>query len=532
MECNNSTKTNCDCNSKFEMPEVKLPSFQDNTFNIIEFGGINNGITLNTTAFNNAINACSSAGGGKVIVPAGVWLTGSIELKNNVNLHLEKGALVLFSSNYDDFPLIVTTYEGTETVRCMSQIYGRDLENIAITGDGVFDGSGEVWRAVKKAKLTESQWNNLVTSGGVVNEKGTIWFPTVQAMNGNELVSKLLKEKSKKIEDYIPARDFLRPTLLGLSNCKKVLLDGPSFQNSPSWCLHPFCCEHITIKNIFVKNPWYAQNGDALDLESCKYANILNSLFDAGDDAICLKSGKDEAGRLRGKPSEFVRIKDCEVHHGHGAFVIGSEMSGGVKNVEISDCTFLGTDVGLRFKSTRGRGGVVENIYISNIRMKGIPGDAINFNMYYSANPSNDNFVENNIVSERTPIFRNIHIDNVVCVGANKAVHLEGLPEMPIENITLNNVVISSKQGVTISDGKNIELNNVTVVPEKGAAFTIKNGENIKADKFNCLKEVETFLQVSGEKTCNVKFTNTDTSIAKNKVSFDNGIESSVVTGI
>lgn len=514
------------------MPKVEVPVFQDKVFNITDFGAVNDGITLNTKAFNKAIDACFSAGGGKVLVPTGTWLTGSIEFKNNVNLHLEKGALVLFSRNYDDFPMILTNYEGTETIRCMSLLYGKNLENVAITGEGVFDGSGDAWRPVKKSKLTEDQWNKLLKSGGFLNEKSTIWWPTEQALNGNALVSKLLREGSKKIEDYIPARDFLRPTLLGFSYCKQVLLDGPTFQNSPSWCLHPMCCEHITIKNVFVKNPWFAQNGDGLDLESCKYANILNSSFDVGDDAICLKSGKDEAGRLRGKPSEYVTIKDCQVYHGHGAFVIGSEMSGGVRNVEISNCSFMGTDVGLRFKSTRGRGGVVENIYINDINMTSIPGDAINFNMYYSSNPSNDNFVETTTVSDRTPIFRNIHINNVVCIGADKAIVLEGLPEMPIEDISLDNVVISSKRGIDIFDGKNIKFSNITILPEEGSAFVIRDSQNVTVDKLLCLKAVETFLHASGEKTKAIEFTNTDTSMSKIKLLTDENAAPSSIIGI
>ena len=162
---------------------------------------------------------------------------------------------------------------------------------------------------------------------------------------------------------------WLRPVLLNFVKSKRILLEGVTFKNSPSWCLHPLSCEDFTVNNIQVINPWYSQNGDALDLESCKNALILNSVFDAGDDAICIKSGKDENGRRRGEPCQNVIVKNNTVLHGHGGFVVGSEMSGGVKNIYVEDCTFLGTDVGLRFKSTRGRGGVVENIYINNINM-------------------------------------------------------------------------------------------------------------------------------------------------------------------
>src|SRR5690606_35184650 len=181
-------------------------------------------------------------------------------------------------------------------------------------------------------------------------------------------------------------KDFLRPVMVSLVGCNKVLLDGPTFQNSPAWNLHPLMCSNVILRNLTVRNPWYSQNGDGVDLESCKNVLIYNNTFDVGDDAICFKSGKNEDGRKRGMATENVIVKNNVVYHGHGGFVIGSEMSGGVKNVHVSNCTFLGTDVGLRFKSTRGRGGVVENIYISDIDMTNIPTESIRFNMFYGGN--------------------------------------------------------------------------------------------------------------------------------------------------
>src|SRR5687768_12631193 len=176
---------------------------------------------------------------------------------------------------------------------------------------------------------------------------------------------------------YNSIKDFLRPNLLLLTNCKYILLDGPTFQNSPAWCLHPLMSENVTVRNVTVKNPWYAQNGDGIDVESCKNVLIENSVFDVGDDGLCMKSGRDEAGRKRGMPTENVIIRDCIVYHAHGGFVIGSEMSGGARNIWVSNCTFIGTDVGLRFKTARGRGGVVENIFVDGVDMTDIAGEAI-----------------------------------------------------------------------------------------------------------------------------------------------------------
>jgi polygalacturonase len=178
-------------------------------------------------------------------------------------------------------------------------------------------------------------------------------------------------------------KDFFRPNMLVLTNCKKVLLQDVTFQNSPAWCLHTLLCENLTLRNARVRNPWNAQNGDAIDVESCRNVLIEGSTFDAGDDGICVKSGRDEEGRKRGKPTENMVVRNNVVYRAHGGFVIGSEMSGGAKNIFVSNCSFIGTDIGLRFKTTRGRGGVVEKIYIKDIAMRDILGSAILFDMYY-----------------------------------------------------------------------------------------------------------------------------------------------------
>ena len=351
-QCKSSIDNSIYENLPFSMPQVIQPSFPDYTVNIKDFGAQADGKTLNTQAINDAIKAVHEKGGGKVVIPEGLWLTGPIELQSNVNLYTEKNALVLFTDDFQAYPIIKTSFEGLETRRCQSPISARNAENIAITGHGVFDGSGDSWRPVKKGKMTSSQWKTLIASGGVVEDD--IWYPTEGSLKG----AKACKEFNNPVgietdEEWDEIRPWLRPVLLNIVKSKNVLLEGVTFKNSPSWCLHPLSCEHITINNVKVFNPWYSQNGDALDLESCNNALIINNVFDAGDDAICIKSGKDEDGRKRGEPCQNVIVKNNVVLHGHGGFVVGSEMSGGVKNIYVADCTFLGTDVGLRFKSTR-----------------------------------------------------------------------------------------------------------------------------------------------------------------------------------
>lgn len=447
-----------------ESIQVKVPTFVDNKVNIRDFGAVSDGKTLNTEAINAAVEACAAAGGGQVIIPKGLWLTGPIILKSGINLHVEAGAVVLFTPNYEQYPLRKVSLNGVEHVMVTSPIYGEDLENIAITGSGVFDGSGHCWRPVKRFKMTDKQWRELTASGGVVDSDGEIWWPNVEAMEGAEKLRQLMAKKAP-LTEYDAVRVYLRPRLMNLINCRVVLIDGPTFQNSPMWNLHPILCEDITLRNITVRNPWYSQNGDGLDLESCRNAVVENSVFDVGDDAICLKSGKDEIGRKIGVPTENVVIRDCRVYHGHGGFVIGSEMSGGVRNIWVTGCQFIGTDVGLRFKSTRGRGGVVENVWIDSIDMVNIDGPAILFDMYYEVKPDEKKVMP---VTEETPKFRNVSMKNVICRGADIGIFVRGLPEMPVRNLTFENVSITSDQGIQTIYAEAVEFKQVLVEDPNG----------------------------------------------------------------
>ena len=219
--------------------------------------------------------------------------------------------------------------------------------------------------------------------------------------------------------------------MISFKHCKRVLLDGVTFTNSPAWCIHPFFCEDLTVSNVRISNPYHAQNGDGIDVESCNRVHIHHCVFETGDDGICLKSGKNAEARTIEGPCENVYIHDCIVNKGHGGFVIGSEMSRGVKNVYVTDCTFLGTDVGIRLKSAMGRGGVVENINVSNINMIDIKEQAIILTMSYVLNSLNRN--EENKKSDESdiPYFRNITFEGINCMGAGEALVVE-----PIAGIT------------------------------------------------------------------------------------------------
>jgi len=366
----------------FTMPEVKAPVIPDRKVNLTDYGAIGDGRQLCTEAFAKAIETLSQRGGGHLVVPRGVWHTGPIVLKSNIDLHLEAGAVIQFAADESLYPLIKTSFEGLDTRRCQSPLSANGATNISITGQGVIDGNGQYWRPVKRAKVTDSQWKEVMARPGGKEMKKDYWVPSEGYAKG-ERGANMNVPNAQTEEEWQAVKRFLRPVMVSLVGCKDVLLEGVIFQNSPAWNIHPLMCENIILDNVLARNPAYAQNGDALDLESCKNALIVNSKFDAGDDGICIKSGKDADGRRRGRPCENVVVDGCTVFAGHGGFVVGSEMSGGVRNIMVSQCQFLGTDVGLRFKSTRGRGGIVENIFIDGISMTDIKTDAITFNMYY-----------------------------------------------------------------------------------------------------------------------------------------------------
>jgi len=461
----------------FDMPVIDKPVFPANTVSLTDFGAVADGKTLNTEAFANAIDALAAKGGGTLNVPAGIWMTGPIAMKSNINLHLNGGALILFSPDPDLYPAIYTVYEGYEAYRAISPIYGEDLENVAITGDGVIDGNGAAWRQVKRDQMTPPQWRRKIKSGGIlVNDN--VWYPSQDYIDGEKIRESedgIAKLKAMTKEEAEAIKRFIRPVMVKLVNCKNVYLQGVLFQNSPAWNLHPLMCENLIIDGVYIKNPEYAQNGDGLDVESCKNVIIYRSTLDVGDDAICIKSGKDEDGRRRGIPTENVIVKDCRVFQGHGGFVVGSEMSGGVNNVAVSDCQFIGTDVGLRFKSTRGRGGVVKNIFIDNINMLDIVGEALLFDLYYWVKNAPKTIPP---VDETTPQFRDITITRVSSFNSGIPVKFNGLPEMPIENIKVSNSIFTAKKSGLLSESTGIVFDNLDITSASGAAMTINNCSN------------------------------------------------------
>lgn len=522
----------------FQMPVIQVTKFKKDTFNITKFGALPDGLTLNTKSINAAINECSTKGGGVVIVPAGLWLTGPVELKSNVNLHLQKSALLQFTNDFNQYALVKSNWEGLPQMRNQSPLSATGQQNIAITGYGIIDGAGEAWRMVKKEKLTESQWKKLIASGGLLSKDEKTWYPTEKSFKGAQTPNAGVISSEKNDAYFIEIKDFLRPNLLVFDRCKRILLEGVTFQNSPAWCLHPLICEDLTVRNVFVKNPWYAQNGDGIDLESCRNVLIENSTFDVGDDGICIKSGRDEEGRRRAVPTENVIVRNSTVYHAHGGFVIGSEMSGGARNLYVEDCNFIGTDIGLRFKTTRGRGGIVENIFIKNIAMKDIAGEAILFDMYYAAvdpvplagEKREPPKVQALPVTEATPQFRNFYIKNVTCNGALKGIFVRGLPEMNVKNMMLKNMVLQSKEGLDMTEASDFVLTDIRfITKDSNPVLNIHNSRNIAMNNIVYNAGADLLLNVSGEKSSKISVTKTDITKTKEKVQFTYGATESAL---
>ena len=496
-------------NAPFAMKDIPLPVFNEQSFSIKDYGGVNDGQTLNTDAFRKTIAACVAAGGGYVVVPPGVWLTGPIELKSNINLTIQRGALILFTKDHTQYPMISASSKSTNYVTA-SPIYGYGLNNVAITGEGVIDGSGETWRPVKKEKVTATQWKDFTSSGGAISNNGSIWWPKKEAMDGEQYL-KDLKKKNQKLaaEDYLPARDYLRPYMVYLIDCQNVLLKDVTIRNSPKFVFYPNSCTNLTMDHVNIFNDYWAQNGDGIDISRCKNVLIYDCNVSAGDDGICMKSsgGKDADTTPN---LENVVIAKCVVYHAHGGFVIGSNTDGGMQNIFVSDCDFIGTDIGVRVKSNAGRGGLVKNIFVKNIFMKDIIHEAISFNTYYEDMPAGKTKSDGvPVIRDKTPNFTDFYFDSIYCSGAKDAVAITGLPEMPVSKINFNNVVISSDKGFTATDASNLDLENVKIITSNGPAYTLKNVQNIDINKGYFPQGDKVFIKANGD-TKGVRVTDTD----------------------
>ena len=429
--------------------------------NVQQRGAQTDGKTLVTDVIQKAIDEASSAGGGTVYFPAGTYLTGALHMRSNTTLHLDAGAVLKFSDNPDHYlPFVQLRWEGTVMNSFSPLIHAHEVDNITIEGRGLLDGQGQNWWKAEydirgKFAQTEDQ--------DPINGYQQMWVDANPGFTVSDYYRGSIRRK------------FFRPPFFQAFRSTNIRITGVKFINSPFWTINPAFCQNVTIDGITIDNP-PSPNTDGINPTSCKDVHISNCHISVGDDCITIKSGRDADGRKWNTPCENITITNCTMLSGHGGVVIGSEVSGSVRKVTIANCVFDGTDRGIRLKSSRERGGIVEEIRVSNIVMKNIKKTAFVFNLFYDRN------IPEGPVTEKTPVFRNIHISNVTGTEVNEAGMILGINEMPVSNLTFSNINLEANTGFSITTAKEIEFHDVTINTKLGASFKVTDAANLVFD--------------------------------------------------
>ena len=412
---------------------------------MLKSGAKADGKTLNTMLINHTVDRLSPAGGGTLFFPAGTYLTGAIRLKSNITLELEAGATLLFSDNFDDYlPFMEVRHEGVMMKSFSPLISAMDAENITIKGEGTLDGQGKAWWTEFFRIYVDLEKNGMRE----LNKYQPLW-------ERENDVEALYAETNEDWHGTLKRR-FFRPPFIQPVRCRRVRIEGVKIINSPFWTVNPEFCDNVVVTGVTIHNV-PSPNTDGINPESCRNVHISDCHISVGDDCITLKSGRDAQARRLGVPCENITITNCTMLSGHGGVVIGSEMSGSVRKVTISNCVFDGTDRGIRIKSTRGRGGVVEDIRVSNIIMSNIKREAVVLNLKYSEMPVEP-------MSERTPLFRDISISGLTAVGVKTPVKIVGLEEAPVTDIILRDInVKNAREKCIFENCERIRLTDVIV---------------------------------------------------------------------
>jgi len=423
---------------------IQILTFPDTNFNIMDFGAIADGETNNSEAIKKAIEACFNAGGGKVIIPSGTFLTGPIYLKSNVNLHLEEGSIVLFSTNKEDYlPAVHTSYEGQELMNYSPLIYAYRQKNIAVTGKGIFNG-----------QASNTNWWPWCGK----EEFGYITNTPRQADEHNLPRLWKMSENNTPVSERVFADGYqLRPSFFEPFECENILLQGVTFTNAPFWVIHPIKSNYIRVDGVTVKS--HGPNNDGCDPEYSKNIHINNCTFDTGDDCIAIKSGRNNDGRRVNIPSENIVVENCDMKDGHGGVVIGSEISAGVRNVYVRNCKMDSPELerAIRIKTNTLRGGFVENVFVKNIHVGQVKEAVLKINTYYGTYANQEgSFI---------PSIKNIHLEDInVENGGKFGVLIKGRPENPVKNVTLTNVHIKgAKTPLSIENSEPVIFKNTTI---------------------------------------------------------------------
>lgn len=468
---------------------VKEPIFPDHICSIADFGAVGDGKTMNTNVFKNAITSCAQAGGGKVIVPAGVYLTGPIRLESNIELHVERDAIILFSPSPKDYlPVVFSRFEGIEYYNYSPPIYASDATNVAITGTGTLNGQGNIhwWKIMAKA----NKYINGLYAMGDDN------VPVEKRIFGDEVKG-------------------LRPAFIECINCHHVLIENIKIINGPMWTIHPLYSDHVIVRGVDIATA-PGPSTDGIVIDSSTNVLIENATLNTGDDAIVMKSGRDKEGMRIGRPTENVVIRNCTIKDAHSAIAIGSEMSGGVRNVFASNITIDRSQYGFRVKATTGRGGIVENIWAENFIMNRISIDAIEITTAYG--------IPFRIDSHEPPLFRNIHLNNMVAEKTSGAITIDGLPENPVQDISLDTIHLGTRLGIEVSDTENVSLNNIQLTMKKNddPFLSITNARNISFANTPCPDNVISCLVLQGNRSKNIDLSGND--FPKQKINISNEV--------
>ncbi|HEY1121984.1 MAG TPA: glycoside hydrolase family 28 protein [Haloferula sp.] len=469
------------------LARIVPPIFPNKDFPITDHGAKEGGKDNCKSAFDAAIKACTDAGGGRVIVPKGKFLTGTIHLRSNVEMHLADGAEIIFSDRFEDYlPVVPVRVGGIEIMNYSPLIYAKDCTNVAITGKGKLNGNAAKWWKWKES--------------GAHFKADLMSTPVESRIFGTPEAG-------------------IRPNFLCLYGCKNVLLEGFTIGSGPNWTIHPVYCENVTIRRVNVDTD--GPNNDGIDPDSCRDVLIEHCNFSTGDDCVVLKSGYNEDGWRVGRPTENVIMRHCSSKHGHGGLVIGSEMSGDVRNVFMHDCQFDGTDRAIRIKSKRGRGGVVEKVYARDINAKNMQYEFAILNMDYSAD-------KNAAANDKLPVFRDMCFERIEGDGAPVAIRITGEADSPIENIRFEDMKLSAKSGVVASHAKGLKFEELQIDPKDGILFDFNGASGVAIRNVTSSSTPKLFLKLAGETSGGIDIS--ASPAAKTRISLGGGVPEDAVT--
>lgn len=439
------------------------------TFNIQDFGAVPDGTTKDTAAIARAVAAAHAAGGGTIVFPAGRYLTGSIQLESNLTLDLEPGSELLYSSDPADSPIVPSRFEDTTAFVRAPLIYANGKENIAIVGRGTLNGQGRLW------------WWRLGSRWGRAPSPAQADLARTGRAAWLKLYDRIQAGESVSAADFTQADEYLRPTLVQPYNCKNFQLVGVTLTESPMWMFNPLYSDNVEVRGVTFQSD--GPNTDGIDVDSCRNVRISDCFFRTGDDCIVIKSGRDADGRRVHRPCEFITITNCVMYNGHGAITIGSETSGDVRDVTASNIVSKGTDYGIRIKSMRGRGGVVENVRCDNFIIEDSgrtatdrgAKSAIEITLLYG--PSHPE-----PLSERTPIFRNFAFSNITIVNATQVMAIHGLEEKSIDGLRFSDIQASGRIGLVCDYARDVEMHHVRIDATAGSAFSFDHTHDLVLD--------------------------------------------------